>query len=378
MGRVVVRSGRDRRWLRLLSCTWDATGAEIFGLVRVGVLMAALVGAYVGISQTAGAKLGSSHARHARPLRPVFHRSGTASSIMADRRYVFFEETPPGADTGGTVLDARTGRRSLVSRSGCAPSDLGGPWLVFTCSGAAPQLALYRLATGAWTTITPPGPDSSEMAIGADWIEYLNVVPASGCFDPAKCALLFSYSFQNIQTGQLIETDGGFGTAAWHPGSNSYVDLSSPMLTHPLCPPLQIPTLSAYTQVPTPGTLEFYGDFVVAESSTISRSTGLPFPHRYLERCGTHLHRWLDSSHGSEPVPGPAEIAPANRHTVVWPSGPHRLAGIRLPSLHRFTIAIPNKLGRIRTSRGKVDQVLLTAGSLYVLKGTQLWRAPPP
>jgi hypothetical protein len=92
-----------------------------------------------------------------------------------------------------------------------------------------------------------------------------------------------------------------------------------------------------------------------------------------LERCGSRLHRVLTTQISSDYT---AQFA-INQHAVIWENyrgGP--IHGIFLPSLQKFTIALPPHLTRLSQA-----PLFLTSRSLYLAVGAGkviVTRSPRP
>jgi hypothetical protein len=67
---------------------------------------------------------------------------------MASGQFVFLTQA---GTNNGVLIDESIGRSTDVSRKGCDPVSMGGPWLLFRCSET--ELALYRMATNRWRTV---------------------------------------------------------------------------------------------------------------------------------------------------------------------------------------------------------------------------------
>jgi hypothetical protein len=98
----------------------------------------------------------------------------------------------------------------------------------------------------------------------------------------------------------------------------------------------------------------------------------------YLERCHSKLRRLITASAFLTAGPEPSRTPVGDPHAIIWPSKPQQLTGLFLPSLQKFTLPVPVKVGRVQGTTGPVDQVVLASRTLYVLNGTQLWTAPAP
>lgn len=208
----------------------------------------------------------------------------------------------------GTLLNERTGRRAVVRlprdcrRPGGIEETVGGPWLMADCNER--YVGLYSLAGHRWHNLAVRGPcrhrtpsSCPAEAIGSRWIEYDSGTPNRGDV----------YIFQNIASGAIRRDPATRRVIA---------DLDARRLAHHLC---------ARISVPPDGSLEFGGWFALAlyESNT------------YLERCGTRMHRLLTSSDSASGIGSDLVVY------VTDLRGP--IHAISLPSLRRFTIALPRR-----------------------------------
>jgi hypothetical protein len=240
----------------------------------------------------------------------------------------------------GTIVDERTGARTLLTLpAGCAngPSQptLGDSWLLVDC--ARGQVDLYSPAAAQWRSVAvaPACANFRSSAggcipihVGTDWIEY----------DQQSNRFGDRFVFQNIASGALRKDPSNRRTI---------VNLDSPTLAEPVCGPLR---------VPREGTLEFAGRFAVADGPSGT----------FLERCGTRLHLSL-----------PPDFIALTPHAIVTIGRPTRaLGGILLPSLRRFTVALP-------PGRPDVIAVDLSRTRIYVdamarSGAYNVWSAPTP
>jgi len=247
----------------------------------------------------------------------------------------------------GTLIDERTGRRvrlllpRICSKANQSLSQLGDSWLLEKCSHS--RLDLYSLARRAWRPVRiasscrhyngGPGSGCTPFAVGTDWIEY----------DVSSDGLGDRFLFQNIASGTVRRDPT---TARTIP------DLNSPTLARRVCKPLRVPPTK------TQARLTVDGRFAVIASPADS----------FLERCGTGLHLSLTGGLGR------VAVSPA---AIVWPTGPRgRLRGISLPSLARFTVALP-------PAAFDIIWVDLTARHIYLDAMTRqnvydVWSAPSP
>jgi hypothetical protein len=307
-------------------------------------------------------------------LRPTWHavaRTG-AVDVAVSGRYVFIG----GATGSGALIDEQTGKRVVLTPpAGCAFDNfngrpLGGSWVVARCSAPPPgppyPFELYSISNGTWAPFTPdttqlfaansdcstgdPACAASFTAIGAHWIEFYIT-----CGD--HCGAQTTYSFQNIQTGQVVGEP--VGTT---PGGNRFLDLDAETLTEKLCSPLKVPGgFPDQSGKQTPGTLLLSGPFAVALDWS---SDGLTL--RYvLERCGARLHETLVSPPGGFPVA-------INQHAVVWPGtalSDTAIHGVFLPSRRNFKVTGLRASASTGPTKA-IQQVALTPRTLYVLDGS--------
>ena len=334
-------------------------------------------------------------------LTPTFHplAHGNLSEVLAGDGFVFFLPLQK-AMSRGVLLNERSGKRSNVPAApvSCfATGVIGGGWLVFNCGyvapinvTASPKTELYSLAKKTWHVIPNPPVvqcdnddvtcSISPVAIGKDWIEYDNTSCGLRCVSSGGAPDV--YIFQNLTTGRIV-TDPRKGT--------TIADLNTPGLSRTVCSPLQVPQVpDAYQSdggpQPEPGTLTLDGRFAIAaggsahpSSSDAHRST----PIFALEKCGTHLHKRIDTAIDANfgpswafstagwcqtPVCGPA----SNQHLILWNSTSTRLAGLFLPSLTPFTIELPEHALDL-------GEILATPTHIYVLdENGNLWWANTP
>jgi len=317
-------------------------------LVRILVLMAVLLGTLVG----------SATAKRHGPLvlHPKWHRVAGSKNVevLTSGRYAYIGGSGAvGSGTGsGVLIDELTGKRVNVAiPAGCFldsnSSPIGGSWLVATCNVGQPAAPyeLYSIPAGTWTPFTPnvkqmfafnadcktgdPQCGASVAAIANQWIEFL-VTCGYHC-GPT------TFAFQNLQTGQVDDQPPD-----WKPGGTEIPNLNSPILTQHLCKPLKVPDgfTDPTTNQTLPGTISFYGRFVVAQQW----SPGNLNIHTYLARCGSGLHKLIDPN--DWPLAG-------NAHAIIWTLGfanptPGRspqalpVQGLFLPTLRRFTITTPS------------------------------------
>jgi hypothetical protein len=332
-------------------------------LRAIRLLIAGVV-AVAGLTATAAAK----PRRHIAPrvLHLHFSSGGMATTVTTDGRYVVLggpypatAETP--STTTATLIDETTGTQTQVSYPGCSPVALGDPGLLF--GGCAPNYGtteLYALPNGVWQTLNVGGIGWSPVAIGADWIEL-----QESCEELSHCTN--SYEFLSLQTGQSARDPTNAGT---------YADLNSPTLAQTVCKPLRVPKVAgdegSVIYAAEPGSLTFYGKFAISAGGY-----GAP---RFLERCGSRLHRQIGALVGGFPALG------ANSRLVVWQSGPRQLRGLFLPRLRRFVIPLPAKINTLDINGGTGFPGAIAASSrhLYLLNSSEnaayrrYWIAPLP
>jgi hypothetical protein len=298
-------------------------------------------------------------------LRLRFVRDGFGDHVLlASGRYAYVERGLNGSLVTGTLIDDRTGRRtSLVSPAGCYPKLMGGRWLLFSCQAG---LNLYSLATGAWRPVpplpgvsVPSGPASPvPVAVGSSWIEF-NTTPCEP--DPPHCGNA-AYVFESVKSGQ-VRSDPTSATR--------FADLNSPALARKVCSPLRVPKANMeseedlYRWAARPGTITFYGRSVMANGMFRDGSTGL-----FLERCGSHLHRFIDDNINDPPV------VAANSQLVIWQARADRLSGLWLPSLRPFVISLPTAVHSAPNTGSRLYTVDLSSRTLYLVNEYgQFWTA---
>ena len=337
---------------QLLGCATVSEGVR--SAIRCAVVIALGCGLLVvGVGTAAAAR-----------LHPSWRYVGASGEVLTSPRYVFMANPgyPSGlSKPGGTLIDEQTGsKKSIVPPSPAgydcpSASAIGGPWLAFGCvaqdptSGAnAYEFALYRIATGRWRVV-PDVISGNVLGVGADWIE----IWAADAGEPQPRLV-----FQNLITGKTQTL------AAWQPGGDTVPDLNSPALGRRLCAPVRVPNAWQAIGENTedwPGTLSFFGAYAVAWGYTRALK-----PFGYLERCGTHLHRWIG------PIGGGVDYAAANAHAVVWQQSnlASDLQGAYLPSLKKFTIDttdLVNSVPTEYTGESNTYSSWLTSRALYVL-----------
>lgn len=288
-------------------------------------------------------------------VHPAFRRVPGYEFVAASDRYVFITG-PPYRSGAGVLVDGRTGHRRTLSRPGCIPSALGGPWLAFTC-GQPPNesFQLYNIPSGRSKPFTNTTYQNCRVdclsiyAVGTDWLAL--EVPSGDEH------ILPSFEFQNLKSGQVT---------ADPTNSTTTVDLDSPYLAEKVCRP---PTVPAYSD----GYSSRWGSLTSDGRYEIAAGSG----GAYLERCGSRLHEFLtfttpDLNHSYHPC-GALDCPPAaNSHVIVWRSGAGSLGGIFLLSQRRFTIPLP-------IANEGIAAVAIVANTLYLeLYPGGIWSAPVP
>jgi hypothetical protein len=283
---------------------------------------------------------------------------------VASNRYVFISGGSYSAGEG-VLIDGRTGRRRTLSRPGCLPDALGGPWLAFTCGTPANQtFQLYDIPTGQSRPFNT-GPALGYgyctlncvpiAALGTDWVAF--EAPPGDYHDYP------TFEFQNIKTGQALSKDPTNATTT--------VNLDSPQLAQKACRPLTVPVVSgAYDS--GWGSLTFVDGFVIAAGGGGA----------YLERCGSHRHEFLTFTTPGMEAGCPALACPpvSNSHAIMWQSAAGRLSGILLPSRQRFMIHVPAEVDP-RSGFASEDPytLALTPRTLYlVTPESRVWSIPAP
>ena len=156
--------------------------------------------------------------------------------------------------------------------------------------------------------------------------------------------------------------------------ATTFADLNSPALARKVCSPLRVPKADigseedVYRWAARPGTITFYGSSVMANGMFRAGSTGL-----FLERCGSHLHRFIDYN-----IYDPPAVA-ANAHLVMWQTRPDELSGLWLPSLRPFATLMPAAVHSGPITGSDLYTVDLSSRTLYVVNEYgQLWTARTP
>jgi hypothetical protein len=304
-------------------------------------------------------------------LASSFRLMKGVTGLRASGDYLLLATTVSGnfLSTGWIVIDNRTGTRTALDPR-CYVEGLGPPWILMACppasnsDGPPLDVELYSLTDGTRQTITPnpgvPDPDCSSPppslmspcagpdAVGADWLRW-----DTSC--SVHCGN--TYSFQNIQTGELRHDPTN---------ATTFVDLNSPALARKTCPGVQlIPDPQPYGGAGW-GSITFYGQFALA--------TGR-YNNVFLERCGTRMRRLLANT-------GYGGAVGSDASAIVWQTARH-LTGLFLPSLQRFTIPLPPAILRspaLPRSDLPVKAIVLTPEALYVEDGYygRFWRTVSP
>lgn len=213
---------------------------------------------------------------------------------------------------GRVVVDETSGGRARLRlpnycRRPTGDPILGDSWLLVPCDTS--RVALYSFARRHWRSIAVArscvhfhagrGSSCVPTAVGTDWIEFDEESTHFGDVDV----------FQNIHTGALRRDPTG---------TRTFPDLDSARLARQLCSPLHIPSRTFVR-------FAFQGPFVLATDEAGPR----------LERCGTTRHWVLSGALQAAMAPG----------VVMWIDlgGRKPLDGIFIPSLQRFSVALPRQ-----------------------------------
>ena len=144
----------------------------------------------------------ASHHRPPRPIefRPHFRLVATSiSTVLTNGRYVVTERARPGLSD--SLLDEQTGHRTTISRPGCHPRAMGGPWVLFTC-GADPSATvdLYSIPNRSWRALPNTGLEpcqnlgpgcnakATQVLIGSRWVRYDQMCGDPHCYDTSACS----------------------------------------------------------------------------------------------------------------------------------------------------------------------------------------------
>jgi hypothetical protein len=323
----------------------------------------------VAVAIASGVTTGHAVARAARPpltLPARFTRVGSGELIGGERRSLVFN---PQTSTG-LLIDGTTGRRTRVSVPGCAgPAAISATTIVFGCgTGAGASYQLYDIATGRLRPLelnsslapgcAPLTPSCLQITgVGADWVSVL-----APCDEDEQCAE--SYSLENLATGAVVPDPTSATTA---------IDLDVASGGRRLCHPVTVPPNAQDIEGGrTPfGSVASAGRFQIATSNAGS----------FLDQCGVALHQFLTYTS----YPGCAHQTcspPVSPHMIVWESKPGRLSGVFVPSLRRFTIAVPRGVDpqarQDQFVNGHEYGLALTAHSVYLAIGRVVWTATVP
>jgi hypothetical protein len=268
-----------------------------------------------------------------------------------------------------TLLDQQANERQQLTAPGCSrplSPMFGGQWLFVTCSYGAYEL--YNLTSQQWIPVALSSQCQgacNPVAVGRYWIK-IDTDEGPGCGDHCSD----HYFLQNIATGQ-------FKPDPVTAGGRTFDDLDSPSGSASLCAPLRYPRIyNAAGGGWQPGRLSFAGRFVLA-TGAIGLQLLPPFT---LERCNSTInHSESESSQANSPALLSSRATAWTYRASQPPHVTFGLAGWLLPSLQRFTAALPAPL------RGQNGAVIaaLSQRTVYVrtyYRYTQLWAAslPPP
>jgi hypothetical protein len=267
----------------------------------------------------------ASASRQPRPIVLHIHPrqvpDGAFTYPQVSDHYAVFPLGPSGYYS---IFNDRTRKWSQFTLpDGCdlwSPSgSFGVPWSLLDCGGVS---KLYDVRTRQLRGF-PCGTaceflsEDETIAIGSHWVEmYYQDCPGS------HQACSPSTSYLRIPNGT---------TQSYTPSSTTFVNLNSPTLVHTLCFPLRRPAQGAI--------------YVDGRFAVVVDQTGV-----FLERCGSRLHKKLVSVVDDEPfVPfigsNANEVLACNQTTG-------RYFGVFLPSLRRFTFALPKSFPRCDTKLG--------------------------
>jgi hypothetical protein len=288
------------------------------------------------VSTTASGAQGGPVALHLTFRKIASH----ASWVQGNGRYIGY--TTCGYRCAGpwrfVLLDDLTGNRRAIK-----PCPAGRPvpsfrmashWVAFDCGPAAKRWQLYNVQTRRWRRLACAADCRNELdyadlsAIGAVWM-LVEVTPPQTCGpdDPEhnECGPT-TYLFYNIRTGRVRT---GLPTL----GPNEFVDLNSARLTSRMCYPVSAPTGSVY---PPPVARD--GRFVFVQASS-----GI-----YVQRCGSSEQTYLTTDPNKWSIrPFTASFYENDQAAGFCTSQSTgnslvgTLEGIYLPTLTRFTAAIP-------------------------------------
>lgn len=287
-------------------------------------------------------------------------------AAASDRYVAIIKDRYPAPSVLTLVDQQANGRRQLMAPGCSRPLNpmIGGPWLFVTCSYGAYEL--YNLTSQQWMPValsSQCGGSCNPVAVGRYWIK-IDTDEGPGCGDHCSD----HYFLQNIATGQLKSDPV---TA----GGRTVDNLDSPAGSAPLCAPLRYPRI--YNGAGggwQPGRLTFSGRFALAEGA-IGLQLLPPFT---LERCNSTIkHTESESSSANSPALLSSRAMAWTYRSSQPPHASFRLGGWLLPSLQRFTAALPAPL------RGQNGAVIaaLSQRAIYVrtyYRYAQLWAASLP
>lgn len=298
-------------------------------------------------------------------LHARFQPVGVGGFFMASGQFVFL--TQAGTNKG-VLIDESTGRSTEVSREGCDPVSMGGPWLLFRCSET--ELALYRMATNKWRTLNIthaaqldcPTQFCGSAPVGAHWIR-LSGQECDPDSDPGPPCAPPRVAFQSIDTGRAEQDPA-------RPGGRVIADLNSPKLVRRLCSPLRVPKFfDSLSETTGAGPIDLHGPFAIA--TTVPLIYGQPAAQYFLEQCGSKLRKRIARATRSF-----VRVPVANEHMVLWQKDSQALTGLFLPSMRPFTIAIPAK------AQGFMFPLVISGGQLYAQVSGQtsgeVWKVALP
>jgi hypothetical protein len=312
------------------------------------------------------------HAGSVALLHPVWRTTlaGGRQLVVDDGRYQFWVDSRRHAVV--TVIDERTGRRSIVRRRGCLPvfnpSDFNpefedGPWVLFSCGTAArPHVVLWAITSRRWRAVVlpssiegycgaqspPPSHGSTcevePIAAGAYWIHFFFIPDISpGIHD----------AYDSISTGK-VRLDPTTATTS--------LDLNSESLTRRICSPLHNPTgINPLTGMRYYAPLYFFGSFALVGSPGYLR----------LDRCGSRTSTRLGLptrvSKSVNPYGVPTfHLAP---HAIVWQANLRSLQAVLLPSLRRVSLVLPRLLNTTTSALG----VIVSPFRIFVQARGRVW-----
>jgi hypothetical protein len=326
--------------------------AALAGCAALLVLLVALSGAALAASSMSKANPGTI------TLKASFKRFGSGELLGYANRVLVFDH---GSGTGMLINGTTTHRRSVTSTNCPSPVAIGGSSIVFFCSNfagaASPSYEIYKMDTAQFQVLAIAAFESVS-AVGGDWVSLAGV-----CEDTQHCAQ--RYSLQNLGTGAMV----GDPTTA-----TATIDLDAANPARLVCAPVTVP-VNGQDNPESPATV--YGSVVSDGRFQIATSNG----GSYLEKCGSHLHQLLTFTS----YPGCAHQAcspPFNAHAILWQSKPGRLTGVFLPSVKRFTIAVPATVDRQAESEqfvnGNQYELALTTHTLYLGVRNTVWTMQIP